>query len=48
VSIVAVALIAEGRGLHSEKTGKPYNATVFLVDDKPDSYPSYSMEFEKR
>ena len=49
---VAVALITEGRifmsGLHSEKTGKPYNATIYLVDDKPDSYPSYSMEFEKR
>ena len=49
---IAIALITEGRifmsGLHSEKTGKPYNATIILVDDKPDSYPSFSMEFEKR
>ena len=48
---VAIALITEGRifmqGLHSEKTGKPYNATIILTDDKPDSYPGYSMEFEK-
>jgi len=49
---IAIALLTDGRifmsGLHSEKTGKPYNATISLVDDKPDSYPSFSMEFEKR
>jgi DNA topoisomerase-3 len=49
---VALALITEGRifmtGLHSEKTGKPYNATIFLVDDNPDSYPSFRMEFENK
>ena len=49
---IVIALLTEGRifmsGLHSEKTGKPYNATILLVDDKLDSYPSYSMEFEKK
>ena len=49
---IAIALLTEGRifmsGLYSEKTGKPYNATIILVDDKPDSYPSFSMEFEKK
>ena len=49
---VAIALITEGRiymtGLHSEKSGKPYNATIILIDDKHDSYPSYTMEFEKK
>jgi len=49
---VALALITEGRifmsGLHSEKTGKPYNATIFLVDDNPDSSPSFRMEFENK
>jgi len=46
---VATALLTEGRifmsGLMSEKTSKPYNATIILVDDKPASYPSFSMEF---
>ena len=49
---VVITLLTEGRifmqGLHSEKTGKPYNATIILTDDKPDSYPSYTMEFEKK
>jgi DNA topoisomerase-3 len=49
---IVIALLTEGRifmqGLHSEKTGKPYNATIILTDDKPDSYPSYSMEFEQK
>ena len=49
---VVITLLTEGRifmqGLHSEKTGKSYNATIILTDDKPDSYPSYSMEFEKQ
>jgi len=49
---IAIALLTEGRifmsGLHSEKTGKPYDAKIILVDDKPDSYPSFSMEFEKK
>jgi DNA topoisomerase-3 len=49
---IVIALLTEGRifmqGLHSEKTGKPYNATIILVDDKPDSYPGYSMEFEQK
>jgi DNA topoisomerase-3 len=49
---IVIAFLTEGRifmqGLHSEKTGKPYNATIILMDDKPDSYPSYSMEFEAK
>lgn len=49
---IVITLLTEGRifmsGLHSEKTGKPYNATIILVDDEPNSYPSYAMEFEKR
>ena len=48
---IAVALLTKGRvfmsGLHSEKTGKPYDATIILVDDAPDAYPSFSMEFAK-
>ena len=46
---VATALLNEGRifmsGLHSEKTGKAYNATVIL-DDKGEGYPTFKMEFE--
>ena len=45
-----IALLTEGRifmsGLHSEKTGKPYNATIIL-DDTGEGYPNYRMEFEK-
>lgn len=32
-------------GLISEKTGKPYNATI-LLDDKGDGYVNFRMEFE--
>ena len=51
--VIVTALLTEGRifmsGLHSEKTGKTYNATIILTDDKqPDSYPSYKMEFETK
>jgi DNA topoisomerase-3 len=49
---IVIKLLTEGRifmqGLHSEKTGKLYNATIILTDDNPDSYPSYSMEFDKK
>ena len=49
---IVIAFLKEGRifmsGLHSEKTGKPYNATIFLTNDKPDSAPSFRMEFEKK
>jgi DNA topoisomerase-3 len=48
---IAVALLTKGRvlisGLHSEKTGKTYNATVIL-DDKGDGYPGFKMEFEPK
>jgi len=44
-------LLNEGRifmqGLISQKTGKPYNATVIL-DDKGEGYTGFTMEFEKR
>ena len=47
----AAVLLAEGRvfmsGLHSEKTGKQYNATIIL-EDSGEGYPSFKMEFEKR
>jgi DNA topoisomerase-3 len=47
----AAALLAEGRvfmsGLMSEKTGKPYSATVIL-DDKGEGYAGFRMEFEQR
>ena len=47
-----IALLKKGRifmsGLHSEKTGKPYNATIFLVYDNHDCFPSFRMEFEKK
>jgi hypothetical protein len=32
-------------GLHSEKTGKQYNATIIL-EDSGEGYPSFKMEFE--
>jgi len=45
---IARALLKEGRaavtGLVSAKTGKPYDATV-LLEDKPDGYPGYQLEF---
>lgn len=45
----AAALLTEGRifmsGLHSEKTGKQYNATIIL-EDSGEGYPSFKMEFE--
>jgi DNA topoisomerase-3 len=48
---IVKTLLAEGRifltGLMSEKTGKPYNATIIL-DDKGNGYPGYKMEFEQR
>jgi len=48
---IAVALLTEGRifmsGLHSDKTGKTYNATVIL-DDKGEGYPNFKMEFEQK
>jgi DNA topoisomerase-3 len=48
---IAVALLSEGRiyikGLVSEKTGKPYNATVAL-DDTGDGYVGFKLEFEER
>ena len=48
---VVLALLNDGRvfiqGFHSEKTGKPYNATIIL-DDKGEGYPGFSMEFEKK
>ena len=48
---IAVALLTEGRiflkGLYSEKSGKPYNATIIL-DGSGDGYPSFKMEFENK
>ena len=48
---VAAALLNEGRifmsGLHSEKTGNAYNATIIL-DDKGEGYPNFKMEFEPK
>ena len=47
---VAVALLTDGRifmsGLHSEKTGKTYNATIIL-DNNSKGYPGFTIEFEK-
>jgi DNA topoisomerase III, bacteria and conjugative plasmid len=46
---IAKTLLAEGRifmsELHSEKTGRQYNATIIL-EDKADGYPNFKMEFE--
>jgi len=45
---IATALLTEGRvfipGLFSEKTGKPYDAAVVLVD-KGEGYASFRLEF---
>lgn len=47
---IAKAFLTKGRifmtGLHSEKTGKQYNATIIL-DGSGDGYPNFQMEFEK-
>jgi len=52
---VAIALLKEGRifmsGLHSEKTGKKYNATIFMDDvaeEGGNMRTSFRMEFEKK
>ena len=46
---IAKTLLAEGcifmSGLHSEKTGKQYNATIIL-EDSGEGYPNFKMEFE--
>ncbi|MCL2499785.1 MAG: DNA topoisomerase 3 [Defluviitaleaceae bacterium] len=48
---IAIALVTEGRiflkGLHSEKTSKPYNATIIL-DDNGEGYPSFKIDFESK
>lgn len=48
--VIAVALLTEGRvsmsGLHSEKTGKTYDAVVVL-DDTGGKYVNFKLEFEK-
>jgi len=48
---IAGALLTKGRvflsGLHSEKTGKSYSATIIL-EDKGEGYPGFRMEFEKK
>jgi DNA topoisomerase-3 len=48
---IVIAFLTEGRiflkGLHSEKSGKKYNATIIL-DDKSEGYPSFKMEFEAK
>ncbi|MCL2774871.1 MAG: DNA topoisomerase 3 [Oscillospiraceae bacterium] len=48
---IAKTLLTEGRifmsGLMSEKTGKPYNATIIL-DDKGEGYAGFKMEFEQK
>ena len=48
---IAKALLTEGRifmsGLMSEKTGKPYSATIIL-EDKGEGYPGFKMEFEQK
>lgn len=45
---IAAALLKEGRvsvsGLHSEKTGKTYDAVVVL-DDTGDKYVNFKLEF---
>jgi DNA topoisomerase-3 len=47
---IAKTLLSEGRifmtGLMSEKTGKPYNATIIL-NDSGEGYVCFKMEFEK-
>jgi DNA topoisomerase-3 len=48
---IAATLLTEGHvfvsGLMSEKTGKPYDATVAL-DDKGEGYVSFRLEFDDR
>jgi len=48
---IAKTLLAEGRifmsGLMSEKTGKPYNATIIL-DYTGEGYTGFKMEFEQK
>jgi len=48
---VAKTLLTEGRifmsGLTSQKTGKPYNATIIL-DASGEGYPNFKMEFNKK
>jgi DNA topoisomerase-3 len=48
---IVSALLKDGRvavkGLHSEKTGKKYDATVIL-DDTGDGFVNFKLEFEKR
>jgi len=48
---VAKSLLTDGhifmKDLHSEKTGKTYNATIFL-DDTGDGYVNFRMEFEQK
>jgi len=48
---ITIALINEGRifmsGLHSEKTGKTYNATIIL-NSGGEGFPTYTMEYEKK
>ena len=48
---IAKTLLSTGRffmsGLMSEKTGKPYNATIIL-DDKGEGYTGFKMEFEPK
>jgi DNA topoisomerase-3 len=48
---IAKTLLTEGRifmsGLISEKTGKPYNATIIL-NDTGEGYVNFTMEFEKK
>ena len=47
---IAAALLKEGRifikGLHSEKTGKTYDATVLLEDTG--QYANFKLEFQKK
>ena len=48
---IAKTLLSTGRifisGLMSEKTGKPYNATIIL-DEKGEGYTGFRMEFEEK
>ncbi len=48
---IVAALLTDGRvslkGLHSEKTGKKYDATV-LLDDTGDGYVNFKLEFARR
>ena len=48
---IAAALLSKGRifmsELHSEKTGKLYNATIVL-DDKGEGYTGFRVEFEQK